>query len=73
MSGRVPANAMCELTIVDLDGRARVCGGLAVTTRTVNGRQCFVCAACAPWRDKGEIRNAVPIKLPPLRGPRRHR
>jgi hypothetical protein len=65
----VPANAFCELTIVDADGRARVCGGLAVTTRTVNGVRRFVCAACAPCHDKGEIRDAVPIKLPPTRGP----
>jgi len=73
MSERVPASAFCELTIVDLEGRVRVCGGLAVTTRTVNGRRCFVCAACAPCRDKGEIRKAVPIKLPPPKGPPRRR
>jgi len=35
----IPASAFCELLILDADGRVRRCGGLAVTTRTVNGKR----------------------------------
>ena len=73
MSIAIPFGSACQLLIIDDAQRVRKCGGPAVTTRTVNGERVFVCSLCAPFRDKGKLREYKPIKLPPPKGPRTYR
>jgi hypothetical protein len=73
MSVAIPHDAACQLVVLDAEKRARICNGPAVTTRTVDGERFFVCALCAPFRDKGKVREQKPLPLPPPKGPRTHR